>query len=218
LVITPQETSEESQSPRYSIQATWPILEWGGDPRVQAFNRAVETMVREEIQTFKDGVLKLPDDPALSEYASSLQISYTTQNYDRGILSVLLRISFYSAGAAHPGSYFRAVNYDLREGKELALADLFQPGADYLSLLSSACLEDLQNRHVLGWEEGALPKEENFRNWNVTPGGLLITFDEYQVAPYALGPQSVIIPYETLSELLRPDGPLSGFLDPQGQP
>ncbi len=218
LVIAAQETSEESKSPRYIIQASWPVLDWGGDPRVEAFNQAIETRVRGEIQAFKENLLQLSDDPALNELSSSLQIGYTTQNYDRGVLSVLLRISFYSAGAAHPGSYFLAVNYDLREGKELVLADLFQPGADYLASISSACLEDLNDRGVLGWEEGALPVEENYRTWNVTPDGLLITFDEYQVAPYAAGPQSVIIPYETLSEFIRPDGPLSGFVHAGGLP
>jgi hypothetical protein len=37
---------------------------------------------------------------------------------------------------------------------------------------------------------------------------LLITFDEYQVAPYAAGPQKVAIPYSELRALINPQGPL----------
>jgi Protein of unknown function (DUF3298) len=41
--------------------------------------------------------------------------------------------------------------------------------------------------------------------------GLLITFDQYQVMPYAAGPQTVAIPYYELKDDLRPDSPLTDF-------
>jgi hypothetical protein len=129
-----------------------------------------------------------------------------------GIIAILYQISFYSAGAAHPGHYSHALNYDLRTGKVLSLDDIFQAG--YLEIISSTCLSDLNNRGVLEWEDGAQPVPENYQVWNITPEGLLITFDEYQVASYAAGPQSVMVPKDILQPLLRADGPLAGYYQP----
>jgi len=98
-------------------------------------------------------------------------------------------------GRGSSGSYSWTVNYDLRSGKVLALRDLFQPGAQYLDPISnllpgrSAC----PRRAWLGrWRAPHAGKLTKF--WNITPHGLLVTFDEYQVAAYAAGPQSVTIP------------------------
>ncbi len=63
-----------------------------------------------------------------------------------------------------------------------------------------------------GFELGATAAVQNYRNWNITPNGLMITFDEYQVAPYAAGPQTVVIPYKALGQILEPDGPLASLL------
>ena len=58
------------------------------------------------------------------------------------------------------------------------------------------------------WEEGAAPTADNYSNWNVTKKGLLIPFPAYQVAAYAYGPQTVIVPYSALKDIVRPDGAL----------
>ena len=55
-------------------------------------------------------------------------------------------------------------------------------------------------------------KEENYRSWNITPKGLQITFDDYQVTPHAAGPQQVLVPYATLKALIDPAGPLAEFI------
>ena len=36
--------------------------------------------------------------------------------------------------------------------------------------------------------DGAEPRPENYQVWNFDFNGLLITFDQYQVMPYAYGP------------------------------
>ena len=59
------------------------------------------------------------------------------------------------------------------------------------------------------FEDGAKPTADNYKNWNVTKKGLLITFPPYQVAAYAYGPQTVIVPYSLLKDIARPDGALA---------
>jgi hypothetical protein len=55
---------------------------------------------------------------------------------------------------------------------------------------------------------GAAPIRENYRVWNITGDGLLVTFEEYQIAPYAAGPQQVLLLKGDLTGYLNPEGPL----------
>ena len=53
---------------------------------------------------------------------------------------------------------------------------------------------------------GAEPLANNYKNWNIGKNSLLITFDEYQVAPYVYGPQAIAIPFSALENILSPQG------------
>lgn len=207
-VLAAATSEESSEQPRYEIHARYPSLEWEGDPRVDAFNEAAEKFALDEMRSFKENVYNIPNESPFNELGSFLEMDFTLTASEQGLLSVLYKTSYYMAGAAHPGSYSFALNYDLETGQVLELTDLFEADAPYLDMLSSACIKDLKQRGRLDWEEGALPNAENYRVWNITPDGLLITFDEYQVAPYAAGPQSVTVPYDLLRPLLRADSPL----------
>ncbi len=94
--------------------------------------------------------------------------------------------------------------------KSFALADLFLPNINYLEAISQYCIAELSKQPFFdsSFSSGAQPTLENYRNWNITPDGLMITFDEYQVAPYAAGPQKVVVPYSALQALINPQGPL----------
>jgi len=61
-------------------------------------------------------------------------------------------------------------------------------------------------------QRGAGTDANNFRSWTITKNGLGINFDSYQVGPYAAGPQYVLVPYSTLKEIIRPDGPVAQFV------
>jgi len=78
-------------------------------------------------------------------------------------------------------------------------------------VIADYCMQDLKRRDALVFEEGALPIAQAYQHWNLQPGGLLITFDEYQVAPYSAGPQRVLVPYSSLRDILDPAGPLAPF-------
>jgi hypothetical protein len=52
----------------------------------------------------------------------------------------------------------------------------------------------------------------------MTPGGLEITFGQYQVAPYAEGMPVVVIGWSRLAGVLDPTGPAAAFLDGVGLP
>lgn len=202
LKLVAQESEEDGQG-EFGTYIWAPRL-LGPDETVTApFNRAVEGFVTFALDDFRQGALEVTTEPG-----SSIWITHTATLATEDLVSVLFYVDGYVMGAAHPFHYSYSVNYDVDQARVLGLRDLFLPDTDYLEILSRYCLDDLTEQGVLAWEEGALPAPENYQQWNIAPEGLLISFDEYTVAPYAAGPQSVVVPYAVLEGILAPDGPL----------
>lgn len=201
--------TEMNQTPLYTITSQTPQLTGSDDPRVQAFNQRLNDLVTKEVDTFRQSFLHNTA-PPVTEMGSSLDVTYALVSQFADIWSIKFDFSFYSDGAAHPGLYSITMNYDLSQGNELALGDLFLPNSSYLETIANYCIAELSKQPFFEgpFQEGAQPTSENYRNWNLSKDGLVITFDEYQVAPYAAGPQTVVVPYGELQAVINPQGPL----------
>jgi len=205
------ENNPGSGFPQYAIKAQVPQLSGSNDARVLTFNQLVNDRLTKEIDAWRQSFQQLPITPNSS--GSSLELRYTLISQIGDLWSFKFDFWFYSDGAAHPGLNSLTLTYDLAQGRELALSDLFLPNSNYLEALSTYCAAELSKQPYADsfFLEGANPTPENYRNWNITPNGLLITFDEYQVAPYAAGPQQVTVPYSALASVINPQGPLTAI-------
>lgn len=117
---------------------------------------------------------------------------------------------------AHPNTYFRTFTFDRKTGINLALSDIFLPNADYLSVLteqsrkilvaSIAAREGVKVTDVdMDYlRRGTGPDADNFANWHIEGTSLVLIFPPYQVAPYAAGVQTAVIPFSQLSSILNP--------------
>lgn len=206
------ETNPGSNFPSYSITAQMPQLTGSDDPRVLAFNQRLSNLVTHEVDIYRQSFQELPVTP--NSNGSFLEATYTIVSQLADIWSFKFDFSFYADTAAHPGLNSLTLNYDLSQGRELALSDLFLPDSNYLEIISMYCINELRKQPFAEASslEGAQPTAENYRNWNIEPGGLLITFDAYQVAPGAAGPQKIVVPYSELTALIEPQGPLAAVM------
>lgn len=203
---------EQGQSFGYKITVQVPVLVGSNDPRVLRFNAEMTSLVNKAVADFKQNLANLPPTPYSN--ASTFDLRYNLVSPPGNILSIKFDIHTYYTGAAHPAGVSQTVNFDLQQGKDLNLGDLFVADADYLAPISKYCIDQLSGRDIGfdGFELGATATPENYRNWNITADGLMITFDEYQVAPYAAGPQTVVIPYNQLNQFIEPRSPLAVYL------
>jgi hypothetical protein len=179
-------------------------------------------MANREVAKFRKNITELSaDDAGTSSGGSSLDLGYTVALATDDLVSIEFDVGTYYSGAAHPNSNAQVLNFDIKNGKTLRLADLFKPGAKYLQALSSFAIKDLKKQSAKNSdgmldnesiESGAGATLNNYRNWTITKKGLGITFDAYQVGPYAAGPQYVMVPYAALKELIDPNGLLATYL------
>ncbi len=213
---------EANKQSRFRIDVVYPQID--GDARFDKFNKEARAMVTKNVAAFKtsetsnetDAGSEIPAETQTSTLDSDYQIRLAADD----LISIEFTESAYSGGAAHPNSYTTVLNYDVRNGKKLALADLFNAKSNYVKVISDYCIKDLKQQAKKEKDSmltddmiqsGASARAENFNAWTITKQGLWITFDPYQVAAYAAGPQQVLVPYSALKDLIKADGPIAAF-------
>src|SRR5881628_1271458 len=173
---------EANKQSRYRIDVVYPQIE--GDARFDKFNKEARAMVTKNVAAFKtsetsnetDAGSEIPTETQTSTLDSDYQIRLAADD----LISIEFTESAYSRGAAHPNSYTTVLNYDVRNGKKLALADLFNSKANYLSVISAYCLKSLKQQAKNGdsmltddmIDTGAAPRAENYKAWAITRKGL----------------------------------------------
>lgn len=144
-----------------------------------------------------------------SYYESGDSVFYASDE----IISILFYEGYYFSGAAHPNNSNFSINYNLKTNSEFSLNDIFAKG--WSQRISEICIKDLTKQRAPDLQEpdewttnGAGPDENNFKVFNITKSGLLITFPTYQVGPYVAGPSEVFIPYSEIKDLIPSNSPL----------
>ncbi len=196
--------------PAYEAQLEFPVFTDTGQDLTE-LNILQRSDALRRVSDLRSLRLVLPpvDHGPLSMLSSQLTSSYEVSCYTDDIVSIRYSIFHYGAGAAHPNHVTEVTNVHLRPMFPLALADLFKGKSGYLKTISDYCISTLAEAKSLAQPSdwilsGAGPDPKNFSRFNVTPFGLLITFDEYQVDCYAAGGSQVLIAKALLTEYLNP--------------
>jgi len=197
---------------RYEIRTLFPKLAWPARPEVaRAFNRASRQPVDKAVTDFRRELATSLDDRP--DVPWDLVSVWDTHHKDSRLVSGVLTFGAFTGGA-HPNPWLVSLNFDLKGGRPLSLAQVFRPGSGYLEALSRLCLRELAGRNAPEAGTGAAPEAANFQVWTISVRGLSIHFPPYQVAPYSEGVQEVLIPWSEVADLLRPGGlaaPLAGL-------
>ena len=221
--IVSKQIKESNKKLMYEVVAYYPEITGGNNPNTEKLNQLLRALVNRKVAEFRKEMVPKPDEEPRPEgsMASDINVSYTVALAQDDLASIEFDVGSYYQGAAHPNSYSEVVNYDLKNGKQLKLGDLFKPDSKYLQAISKYCIEDLKKQSkakgpnglldVSSINSGAAPTTKNYQSWTITKKGLGINFDAYRVAPYAAGPQFVLVPYSVIKELVNPEGPVGQF-------
>jgi hypothetical protein len=218
--LTSKQIKESNKKLMYEIAAQYPQFSGGSNPNFEKFNQLVRGIVTKEVTQFKKDVQpEEGEERPEGSMGSDISIGYEVGLAQDNLVSIQFDVGSYFQGAAHPNSYTEVVNYDLKNGKQLNLSDLFKPGSKYLQAIATYAIADLKKQSKEKGNElpddliqsGAGPSAKNYRSWKITRKGLGINFDPYQVGPYAAGAHYVLVPYANLKDAINPDGPIGQF-------
>lgn len=218
--IATKQINENNKKLKYEIAVEYPQITGSTNPAVEKFNQQARAQVTKEVSEFRAAMVESAGEEFATTSGSDLGIGYTVALARDDLISVEFSTGSYYRGAAHPNSHSQVLNFDLKNGKPLRLADLFKPGAKYLQTIADYCIKDLKKQSKAkedmlddtSIQEGAGPDLKNYRSWTITRKGLGINFDSYQVGPYVAGPQFVLVPYSALKDIVKPDGPVGQYV------
>ena len=225
--------TDRNEGSSLDISVEYPQLSKPYTAGERAFNQFVKKHVDDQLKDFRKFLINRERDgkqkgDGMREF--EINLDYTVDYYSERLTSVVMNWNGYTGGLNY--DYFPStITYDLQQGHAIELKDLFDPGAKYLDNLSKLSIGRLQRTclscgcdgvnpgeplpegkiNAIGQggpfdlAESASAKEENFDGWSITPEGLKITFDEYQVGPGCIGIIHIVLPYSELKPDLRDD-------------
>jgi hypothetical protein len=189
----------------YQLEIRYPqIIGSSKIPAANDFNRLVNHFINTKVIKFKHDLSQAGP----NNHTNSLKINYelagfVSESQNTEYISIRFTIESFKNGMAHPDRQTEVTNYNLKANRSLALSDLFSSNSGYLETISKNCIKQLQAKHLPNEmiKSGAESKQDNYNNWNLTLSGLLITFEEGQVAPRYYGIQQILIPYSSLNAI-----------------
>jgi hypothetical protein len=209
--IVPKEIKLENQRLRYKIDVVYPQVEGTKIPRILRLNQRVKCLISDHyrwpLYPLKEDMRYYYKHP---DAFNTVNLTYSVPLATDKLLSIYLEGYSYGIGAAHSVQYSLAVNYDLKSGKFLKLADIIKPNLNHLRFVSQYCMNDLAKRYGNSLFKDALePKAKNYESWNITTEGITINFDACNVLGCAGGKQEVVLPFVTLKDVLNPNSAVS---------
>ncbi len=158
-----------------------------------------------------DGVLK--SEAATGKWSGySVDVASKVELHDEKFISLVLKSSIFTGGA-HPNKKAATFNFDLTNGNQITLSELFVEGSDYKSRLEqmvSAWLEldkRLNDSAVQAENSGWTPeiKITDSQKYYVSDDKeLVLLFDPYEAGPYSEGFKECAIPLSLLGDILGP--------------
>ncbi len=135
------------------------------------------------------------------EYQYNMHSIY---NYDC-FYSTEIDIYLYTGGA-HGLEYSAIYNFDLLKEKELTYKDIFS--VDSSTFLNEVILPILEIKALENCGDSLnneLISDDLFpKTWGLTPEGIDIIYNPYDILPYACGSIEIMIPYKKISKYLQP--------------
>ena len=166
--------------------------------RVKAVDDDIRAWADSVIQSYEEEVRGSigPDGEKPGSYGVwDLTGMYSLERPSPKVVSIIFNVYSYTGGA-HGNLVITCRNYDVASGKRLEFADLFKDPEKALELMSAFARQSLTRS--LGEEsdeemirEGTAPEMRNFGELALTPAGVTIQFQPYQVGPWSAGPQQV---------------------------
>lgn len=206
ISYTTSTVRESSEEDYYTITAEFPkFIASPTSSSIDAANAAIEKHVGELIAEFKKENTLTPSERVGDAPKSTMDYGFEIVTLNPQIISIKLNNSVYSSGAAHPNTFIGSFNYDVGNNKIMDLNYLFG-SSDYSKRLSAFAETALRANlgENLQVEHPQITNEEP--TFVIDNDKLVFTFNSYDVASYADGPQEITIPLEKFSDMLTPAG------------
>lgn len=132
---------------------------------------------------------------------------YFEVTYDNIELISILEQTYCYTGGAHGSTIQNANIYNLNTGEILGLSDILKgEPSEITALLQKTVLDEINSKEDYYWEDiASILQNMSLENWNfyLTQEGLVLYFQQYEIAPYATGLPSFVLPFAGNEDLFQ---------------
>lgn len=138
------------------------------------------------------------------------QSSYLTTANKNNVLSLKFEDYFYPEMAAHGVTGVSSITINLQNGHVYKFNELFRPNVNYQSQINAIIQAQIIERQIpmLKPFEGVDDDEEFY----LTPDSLIIYYQPYVYTPGYFGVLEFTIPYQQITDIIAPSGPIGMLL------
>ncbi|MCX2739074.1 DUF3298 and DUF4163 domain-containing protein [Pontibacter anaerobius] len=161
------------------------------------------TVAEAFIKQQEDFIIEMKEIPASAAWELQVLVSPV---YQSPAVTTLAIKTYTYAGGAHPNSYLSLQSFD-SSGRQLRINDIVTDTTHFQQLVEQ---EFRRTRSTVGDKplaEAGLFLEGNTlplpRQAGLTPQGLRLYYNAYEIGPYAFGPTDLLLTYQELGPLLR---------------
>ncbi len=201
-------------SGKIEVYVSWPRIE--GPRESPKVNGRVRGLVQAEIKSFLEEIIKNIEKSGYACRAFIDRCMWLQENYEVMLatddyFSVRNNRRILLPNLVSDQSEIKTETFDLSTGEVIGIEDLFNPNSDWLTALSEIAITKLKNEQ---WTDermftGAGPQISNFSRFNLTKGGLLLSFAPFTVGGAGTNDMTITIPYSQLDAYLDITGPVA---------
>ena len=201
-------------SGKIEVYVSWPRIE--GPRESPKVNGRVRGLVQAEIKNFLEEIINNIEKSGYACRAFIDRCMWLQENYEVMLatddyFSVRNNRRILFPNLVSDQSEIKTETFDLSTGEVIGIEDLFNLNSDWLTALSEISITKLKNEQ---WTDermftGAGPQISNFSRFNLTKGGLLLSFAPFTVGGAGTNDMTITIPYSQLDAYLDITGPVA---------
>lgn len=160
------------------------------------FKKYLEDVYNEATSMYSDKIVKTSSS---FNYEGSSNFEYEVVN---GFLSVRMMFTQFTGGA-HPMTYMKSYNFDLKSGDSLNIEEIFNEDGKkvYKDIIDKEIKDKINNNPDIYFADEFKGVNENTQYY-LTKDGVVVFFQLYELAPYSAGIPEFKISYDLLKDKL----------------
>lgn len=117
--------------------------------------------------------------------------------YNKACIISLYFDNYQYTGGAHGLTVRTSQTWNLKSGQIIKLRELYKCSGDYKSYIKRKVIEQIKENPDIYFENYEELVEQTFdvNNFYCTPQGVVVYFQQYDIAPYASGIREFLLPY-----------------------
>jgi len=206
----------ENKRLRYSIAGMYPYLKGNSDKARQFNNAVTQTILRQyreilhpNLGKLRERIASMPD----HQFIDEAQFEYEVLSENESLISIRFRGTVYSHPAVHDIAQYFTLTYDKIRSRPLFLKALFVPKRNFYRRLVVLSAREFSKQGMNPYDyDGRLGSIvyrflidylRRYEQWNISPEGIVLSFDQCTFPDCAHGAVSVTISLRDLQNILR---------------